>query len=123
MTRRLFCFLYPGLALLVLASCAGRDHYFQPDARVGPAVSNSPDSARVTVGRHYAAHGRVYRWFLGDHYRALWATPVTLPVLRLAKLPGRPKPTELGGGFQTTSVTLETADERKLVVRPQKLCA
>lgn len=106
-----------GWVVLLLAGCAGHEHYFQPDARVGPARSGAPDSVLVTVGRHYAAHGRVYRWFLGDHYRALWAMPVTLPVLRLHDLPGQPKPTELGGGFQTTSITLETADGHRLVAR------
>ncbi len=116
MTCRLpFLFLSGLLALL--ASCAGHEHYFQPDARVGPALSGSPDSARVTVGRHYAAYGRGFRWFFGDHYRALWATPVTLPILRLSQLPGAPEATDLGGGFQTTSITLETADGRRSVVR------
>ena len=104
-------------SVALLAGCAGHDHFFQPDARIGPAVSGSPDSARVTVGRHYARHGRVFRWFFGDHYRALWATPVTLPVLRLGELPGAPRPTDLGGGFQTTSVTVEAADGERRVIR------
>jgi hypothetical protein len=106
-----------GVPALLLTGCAGRDHYFQRDARIAPAASGSPDSARVTIGRHYADHGRVYRWVYGDHYRALWATSVTLPVLRLAALPGQPKPTELGGGFQTTSITLQAPDGHKVVAR------
>ncbi len=113
-------FLFLGLIGAVggaLAGCAGRDHYFQPDARIAPAASGAPDSARVTVGRHYADHGAVYRAFFGDHYRAVWATSVTLPVLALGRLPGTPKPTELGGGFQTTSITLETPARNKMVAR------
>ncbi len=106
-----------GTVLELLAGCAGRDHYFQVDARIGPAASGSPDSARVTAGRHYARHGRVYRWVFGDHYRAVWATPVTLPVLRLGALPSASRATALGGGFQTTSITLETADNRRFVAR------
>lgn len=117
MMRRLLFYLNFSLTGLLLAGCAGHENYFQPDARVGGAPGNSPDSALVTVGRHYASHGQVYRWFFGDHYRALWAAPVVLPVLHLAKLPGHPHPTALGGGFQTTSVTLETADGRKFVAR------
>ncbi len=112
------CFpVFSLLFAVLLSSCAGHEHYFQPDARVGPAPGGAPDSALVTVGRHYAAHGRVFRWFWGAHYRTVWAAPVVLPVLRLAALPNQPQPTELGGGFQTTSVTLETPQGRKLVAR------
>ncbi len=109
--------LRAGTLAALLTSCAGRDQYFQPDARVGPAPGGSPDSALVTVGRHYAAHGRVFRAVFGAHYRTLWATPVVLPVLRLATLPGAPRPTALGGGFQTTSITLTSAAGRAWVAR------
>lgn len=105
-----------GLGLL-LGGCAGREHYFQPDARVGPAPSGSPDSALVTAGRHYADHGWLHRWTFGAHYRRLWALPVVVPVLRLSRLPGRPVPTELGGGFQTTSVTIADSAGHRWVVR------
>lgn len=116
--RRTAFYLLGLLSLLdTITGCAGRARFFQPDARVAAVRSASADSALVTAGRHYAAHGRVFRWIYGDHYRALWATPVALPVLNISQLPGRPHPTELGGGFQTTSVTLEAADGRRWVVR------
>lgn len=102
---------------LSLGGCAGHEHYFQPDARVGVAPSGSPDSALVTAGRHYAAHGWLHRWTFGAHYRSLWALPVVLPVLRLPHLPGHPTPTELGGGYQTTSVTIADSADHRWVVR------
>ncbi|TGD80399.1 hypothetical protein [Hymenobacter wooponensis] len=108
MTKR-----FPSVVLLLLtASGCARDSYFQPDARVSyPApMAAGTDSAVVTAGRHYL-RGPIGRLFLGAHYRKAWATPVTLPVLDPQKaVPGGLRFGKLGGGFQTTSVTLLADD-------------
>lgn len=117
------------LSLLFCFSCA-RKNFFQPTALTDPAqkaaiaAGNTPDSVEVTVGRHYKK-GFFQRLFFGKHYRELWATPVKLPVYNMAEEKGGLKPVSLGGGFQTTSLTLKNNAERLYVLRsldkdPQK---
>ncbi|WP_052732221.1 hypothetical protein [Hymenobacter terrenus] len=115
---RLFCLLLLGLAS---SSCARR-HYFQPDARVGPGstkpLAATADTVRTTAGRHYNRHSGLYRFLLGSHYRRVWATPVVVPVLRLATAaPGGLKPGKLGGGYQSISMTLHGAEGREYALR------
>ncbi|TGE28688.1 hypothetical protein [Hymenobacter metallicola] len=109
------------LALAALFSCAScvRQHYFQPDARVtGPAVAPlASDSVQVTVGRHYR-RGAIHNFFMGTHYRQVWATPVMLPVLDLNRtVPGGLQAGKMGGGFQSTSMTLNGAKGRQYALR------
>ncbi|MGI4865544.1 MAG: hypothetical protein ACRYFZ_16605 [Janthinobacterium lividum] len=117
-----FSFFYGGLALGLTTGCAHKN-YFQADAKL-PATAARPlaatDSVWATAGRQYDRHGRVYHWLLGPHHRAVWAAPVRVPVFKLATADagvGPFKPTKLGGGFQSTSLTLETADGRPYVIR------
>lgn len=107
-------------SFLVLMGCA-REPYFQPDARVpNPASLRplGPDSAWVTAGRHYQ-RGGLHNAFLGKHYRPVWAMPVVMPVLGLrTAVPGTTlKPGKMGGGFQTSSLTLDVANGRSYVLR------
>ncbi|UYZ64155.1 hypothetical protein [Hymenobacter weizhouensis] len=106
------------LLLLLAASGCGRESYFQPDARlVSSPLPASADSARVTAGRHYQ-RGPLGRLLLGPHYRRAWATPVTLPVLPPATaVPGGLRFGKMGGGFQTTSMTLVAPDGRGYALR------
>ena len=74
----------------------------------------------AAAGRHYDRHGWLFHQLIGLHHRAVWAAPVRVPVFRPASadaVAGPLKPTKLGGGFQSTSLTLETADGRPYVVR------
>lgn len=112
----------PGSALLLALLTAGcaRQRFFQPDARLPDAAAQAapgPDSARVTAGRHYQ-RGFTGRLLFGQHYRAVWAQPVTLPVLNLpTAAPGGLLPGKMGGGFQTTSMTLNGAQGRTYALR------
>jgi hypothetical protein len=57
---------------------------------------------------------------MGQHHRAAWAAPVRVPVLHLASaVPGAGPltATKLGGGFQSTSLTLKARDGRLFVLR------
>ena len=116
--RFVFAALLPGL----LSGCA-RSPYFQPDARQ-PTEAASPlapglDSVRaVTAGRQYAAHGGLYNVFFGRHHRRAWALPVTTAVLDLATaVPGGLRPAKLGGGFNSTSLSLADTAGRPWVLR------
>ncbi|MDU0370167.1 hypothetical protein ACFPAF_07185 [Hymenobacter endophyticus] len=106
------------LLLPAAASCS-RDSYFQPDARIdftSPLPANA-DSARVTAGRHYQ-RGPLGRLLLGRHYRRVWAQPVTVPVFSpQTAVAGGLKFGKMGGGFQTTSVTMVGADGRSYALR------
>ena len=98
---------------LLLAGCSG----------AGGAGSAAPqwaaDSAtvRLAAGPQYA-RGAVWRFFWGTHYRALWATPVTVPVLRLGTaVPGGLVPLQAGGSYQSHTLRLRAADGREFVLR------
>ena len=100
-----------------------RRQFFQPDARPD-AVLTAPlpagaDSVRgATAGRHYARHGGLYNALVGAHYRRTWAAPVTVPVLRLAQArSGGLSAGKVGGGFNSTSLSLNTPDGRAYVLR------
>jgi hypothetical protein len=67
------------------------------------------DSVTVVPGDHYRA-GPIKRFLLGDHWRDLWGTPVTVPVIDLERTAGGLIPTERGGGFQTRSLRFRGND-------------
>ena len=87
-----------------------------------PAAAQSADSLRpgafVTVipGAHYRASG-LHQAFFGAHYRDLWTTPIRVEVLDLATYAGGLTPTRRGGGKQTRTLRLESADGRKWAFR------
>ncbi|WP_400190976.1 hypothetical protein [Hymenobacter sp. B81] len=105
------------LALLATPGCARRT-FFQPDARVEAApLPAATDTVRATAGRHYQ-RGVLHRALFGTHYRRVWATPISAPVLRLPTAePGGLQPGKIGGGFQTTSMTVKAADGREFALR------
>ncbi|GAC1588086.1 MAG: hypothetical protein NVS3B25_04490 [Hymenobacter sp.] len=77
------------------------------------------DSAtvRVAAGPQYA-RGAVWRFFWGAHYRDVWATPVTVPVLRLAAAAtGGLTPLQAGGSFQSHTLHLRAAGGEQFVLR------
>lgn len=80
-----------------------------PGARAGDTLTLVPDSTLERGGFH--------RRLFGEGYRALWATPLTLPVFDLAKVGGGLTPVEAGGGMQTASLRFEGGDGRQYVFR------
>ncbi|WP_070729504.1 hypothetical protein [Hymenobacter lapidarius] len=79
----------------------------------------APDSATVrrAAGPEYD-RGTVWRFFWGQHYRSIWATPVTAPVLHLATaVPGGMVPLQAGGSYQTRSLRLRAAGGQEYVLR------
>lgn len=106
---------------MLAGSCARKD-FFQADARLpaSAAPALGPDSVWAAAGRHYDRHQGFYHLLMGPHHRRIWSAPVRVPVLRLATAEpaaGPLRPTKLGGGFQSTSLTLEAADGRFYVIR------
>ncbi len=70
-----------------------------------PGEAFAADSVTLSAAEVFAANG-VQRFLYGDMYRDAWATPVTVPVLRLDTFRGGLKPVKQGGGFQTLSLDL-----------------
>jgi hypothetical protein len=74
------------------------------------AAATAPDSVRVeAIGGRYGANW-LHRALFGSHYRALWTTPIAVPVLDLSSFAGGLTPVSRGGGRQTTSLRLRAAD-------------
>ena len=114
--------LLAALGLSLAGSSCARRHYFQPDARIGAgsaqALPAAADSVLATAGRQYNRHSGFYRFFLGRHYRRVWAAPVMVPVLDLATAaPGGLRPGKAGGGYQSISMTLEGNQQRRYALR------
>jgi len=104
------------VALLSGALLAGCAEPTAPAATEARPVFG-PDSAwvRVAAGAHYARRGWWWQQLCGPHYRQLWATPVSAPVLRLGT--AGLLPLQVGGSFQTNALRLRTADGRTFVLR------
>ncbi len=61
--------------------------------------------------------GAFGRFFLGKHYRRVWAMPVSVPVIDLEKTAGGLTPLKKGGGLQTMSLRLIGEDGDQYVLR------
>ncbi len=83
----------------------------------GPGAAAQDARVAVTAaGERYRA-GPFHRWILGRHYRDLWTTPVTVPVLDLDEVGGGLTPTRTGGGMQTRSLRFMGEDGREYAFR------
>ena len=78
--------------------------------------SESPDQTLQATGPQYRAGG-LHSLLLGREYRALWTTPVTIPVLDLRTFAGGLTPISKGGGQQTRSLLLRAPDGREFFFR------
>ena len=71
---------------------------------------NYSDSVKlIAAGPQYSAPQAKQNLF-GEHYRAVWATPVKVKYLDLATYAGGLTPLKMGGGKQTTSLQLQGKD-------------
>ena len=66
-----------------------------------------PDSITVAISPGYDSVTKTHRFFLGEGYRKLWATPVKLRVASLSTERGGMKILQMGGGQQTRSLRLQ----------------
>ncbi|MBD2768990.1 hypothetical protein IC235_13945 [Hymenobacter sp. BT664] len=106
--RRVWC---AGVVLLAACSESGRSG---PPA---PRWAADSTTVQLAAGPHYA-RGAGWRFFWGTHYRALWATPITAPVLRLATaVPGGLTPLQAGGSYQSRTLRLRSPTGREFVLR------
>jgi hypothetical protein len=108
---------YPALLLLLPAATPVAGFALQVTAGYQVDAQVSGGVVTVTAGEHYAA-GPLHRALLGEHYRDLWTAPVQVPLLDLESYAGGLTPEEIGGGQQTRSLKLKSADGREYSFRP-----
>ncbi|MBK0403945.1 hypothetical protein I5M27_13200 [Adhaeribacter sp. BT258] len=76
----------------------------------------APDTVIAAPGEHYL-RGAMGAFWLGKHYRSVWAAQVKVPVLHISKKNGGMKILRKGGGMQTTSFTLADAAGTEYALR------
>eukprot|EP01132_Coremiostelium_polycephalum_P015929 gene15929-19192_t len=75
------------------------------------------DSVTVAIAPQYNDVSGTHRFFLGENYRKLWATPVKIRVLDLQKERGGLTIVKLGGGNQTRSLRFKDASGKLWALR------
>lgn len=86
------------------------------DAETRPQPAADQITATVAASDRYQGSW-LRRLFLGDTYRDLWITPITVPVLDLSSHAGGLTPTKTGGGKQTRSLRFRDSRGNELVFR------
>jgi hypothetical protein len=99
------------LVLLCPAAALSQERGFAPSREIATG-----DSVKVVAGAAYRA-GALQRFLFGAGWRALWVTPIHVPVLDLRGTAGGLRPIERGGGFQTRSLELAGRDGREFRFR------
>ncbi|MET0463170.1 MAG: BamA/TamA family outer membrane protein [Chitinophagaceae bacterium] len=80
-------------------------------------AQQSTDSTTVTIAPGYDKVSRLHRFFLGENYRKLWATPVTIRVMHAGQEKGGLQIIQEGGGQQTRSLRLRDPSGKEWVLR------
>jgi hypothetical protein len=75
------------------------------------------DSITIAISPVYDSVSKAHRFFFGESYRKLWATPVRLRIIDLQKEKGGLKILKLGGGNQTRSLQLQDASGAEWALR------
>jgi len=75
------------------------------------------DSITIAISPVYDSVSKAHRFFFGESYRKLWATPVKMRVVSLITEQGGMTILQLGGGMQTRSLRLQDASGREWALR------
>lgn len=75
------------------------------------------DSITIAIAPVYDSVSKAHRFFFGESYRKLWATPVKMRIVDLQKEQGGMKILQLGGGMQTKSLRLQDASGNEWALR------
>ncbi len=107
------CLLASGAGFLPGAVAQGT---IQRTTTQAPQTTTAGDSVTAPAAETYT-RGVLGRFFLGKHYRPVWAMPVAAPVFRPAKLHGGLKPLKTGGSMQTLNLRLADPQGHQYVLR------
>jgi len=107
---------------LLFSGCV-KESFFAKTPVADPAVRQKLETAPATVdsvviqaGKHYGRSG-FHNLFWGKHYRKVWTAPVKVPLFDMDTAKGGLEFEKLGGGFQTTSMTLVDKKGRQYALR------
>jgi hypothetical protein len=89
---------------------------FVNDTLKKPLSSFKDTIVTIAAGEHYSK-GNFHNLFFGKHYRDLWALPVEIKIFDIEKESGGLTINKKGGGFQTLSIRLTDAENKKYVLR------
>jgi hypothetical protein len=84
---------------------------------VRPAPKPGSGPVVAIAGREYAMSELLADALLGEHYRSMWTTPITVPVLDLSSFAGGLTPTSRGGNFQSVTLRLTGKDGKRYTFR------
>lgn len=79
--------------------------------------TGSTDSVTIAIAPEYNQVSGFHRFWLGESYRKIWATPVKFRVMDLRKEKGGLTIVKLGGGMQTRSLRLKDPTGKEWVLR------
>lgn len=96
------------LSVLFLACCYNA---------TAQTIAPQQDSIIIAIAPDYNDVSKSHRFWFGDNYRELWATPVKMRVLRLDEEQGGLTVLKRGGGQQTKSLRLQDATGKEWVLR------
>jgi len=85
------------------------------DAQQSP-LQDTTKFRTVSAGAEYEKSSW-HQFLWGSNYRKEWTTPVAVPVILLDTAKGGLKPYEAGGGHQTKSLHLKTANEKEYTLK------
>ena len=107
---------------LLFSGCV-KESFFAKTPVVDPTVRRKMETAPATIdsvvvqaGKHYD-RSRFHNLIWGKHYRPVWAAPVKVAVFDMDTTMGGLEFEKLGGGFQTTSMTLVDKKGRQYALR------
>lgn len=90
----------------------------KPERYNGPEnITISEDSTVTVILSEIYQAGSFHRFWLGENYREIWETEVTLPVFNISKIKGGLEIVKKGGGQQTTSIRLRDKNGNEYVLR------
>ena len=80
-------------------------------------LNSTRDSITIAIEPAYNEVGKSHRFFLGENYRKLWATPVKMRIMDIRKEKGGLTIVKLGGGNQTRSIRFVDPNGKEWVLR------
>lgn len=83
---------------------------------IAQSVNYSDSTIVMPASNKYKAQA-IGKFILGNHYRDVWSAPIQIKYLDLAHSYGGLSPIKKGGGFQTKSLRLLSADSSQYVIR------
>ncbi len=100
-----------------LVGCGETKNPVYPGRKLPDKTPLSLDTTVITTPGIGYTKGDVYKFFFGEHYRKVWATPVEVPIIDLENTHGGLAFSKAGGNMQTISIRLKSAEGKRFVLR------